>query len=125
VRALFALFQEKRYPEDVKSGRVCQPPTFYEAWNRVIDRLEQVFAGAEDHALPQMYASFNRTLAARTASHNAPIDSEGQSRTSFDSLSCAAASFCQHHPGTIRPENLPFPPNRTNDEEGMTPPIAA
>jgi hypothetical protein len=73
ARALFALFQEKRYLEDVKNGRVCQPPIFYEAWNRVIGRLEQFVNGADAYALPQTYESFSNTLSARAKSQRADL----------------------------------------------------
>jgi hypothetical protein len=70
ANALFTLFEEKRFLEDVKNGRVSQPPIFYEAWNGVIGRLEQFVKGADEHALPLTYESFNNTLLARTARHN-------------------------------------------------------
>jgi hypothetical protein len=73
ARALFNLFQERRYVEDVKNRRICQPPIFYEAWNRVIGRLEQVFKGADQSALPQMYESFENTMVARTRSQRSEL----------------------------------------------------
>jgi hypothetical protein len=73
ARALFSLFQEKRYLEDVKNGRVCQPPIFYEAWNRVIGRIERFVSGADAHALPQTYESFANTLSARAKSQRADL----------------------------------------------------
>jgi hypothetical protein len=39
----------------------------------VIGRLEQVFNGADEYALPQMYESFENTLVARTKCHRAEL----------------------------------------------------
>ena len=70
AEALFQLFQEKRFVDDVKNGRVCQPPIFYEEWNNNIGRIIEYVEGADKSALPQMYNSYNNTINARISSHN-------------------------------------------------------
>jgi hypothetical protein len=68
-RALYKLFLEKRFVEDMKAGRVCQPPIFYKAWMRVIGRLEQYVKGADEFALPRTCDSFLASLKARGDAH--------------------------------------------------------
>jgi hypothetical protein len=68
-RALYDLFREKRFLEDMKTGRVCQPPIFYEAWSKVIGRLEQYVKGADECALPRTCDSFMASLEARGEAH--------------------------------------------------------
>ncbi|KAK8857857.1 hypothetical protein M9Y10_012952 [Tritrichomonas musculus] len=69
AEALFQLFQEKRFVEDVRNGRVCQPPIFYEEWNTNIGRINEYVEGADNSALPQMYESYNNTVNARISAH--------------------------------------------------------
>ena len=73
AKALFKLFEEKRIVDDVKSGRLCQPPVFFEAWNATIGRMTQYVKGADEGALGQMFESFQNTLQARSASHKAEL----------------------------------------------------
>jgi hypothetical protein len=73
ARALYQIFQEQRFCQDVQNGRLSQPPVFYEAWNRSIGRLEEYVKGADESVLPQMYQSFEATLSARAAAHKAAL----------------------------------------------------
>jgi G3E family GTPase len=68
-KGLFDVFRENRVLEDMKVGRLAQPPIFYGAWGRVVGKLEQIVKGADECALPCIYDSFVASLNARNESH--------------------------------------------------------
>ena len=70
AESLFKLFQERRFVDDIKNGRVCQPPIFYEEWNNNIGKITNFIQGANDVALPQMMNSYKQTIDARINDHN-------------------------------------------------------
>lgn len=68
AQALYNLFKEKRFVDDIKNARVSHPPVFYEAWNGSIGKLSHYTTGA-DEALVQMFESYANTLKTRAESH--------------------------------------------------------
>lgn len=69
AQALYNLFEQKRFVDDIKNGRVSHPPVFYEAWNGNIGKLTHYLKGADEGALAQMFESYQNTLKMRAESH--------------------------------------------------------
>lgn len=69
AEALSQLFEEKRFVDDIKNGRICQPPIFYEEWNNNIGKIIQYVEGADNYGFPQMYDSYSNTIQAHLNSH--------------------------------------------------------
>lgn len=70
ANALIQLFQDQRYMEDIKNGRVCQPPVFYEAWKNSIGKINQYLQGYNEFALPRNYQSYSDTVSSKISDHN-------------------------------------------------------